>query len=182
MYNIGQLARRCNVSRSTLLYYESIGLLTNSGRTPSNYRKYSETEAQRLEQICIYRKAGLPLDTIKKILNGTWNNATVLLEKRIHELNDEINTLREQQIVTVRLLLNCQVEESTGSIDRNGWVQLFKDAGFDDYEQWRWHRDFEATNPISHQLFLARVGFHSDDIDRVRTWAREEYQAIASTR
>lgn len=175
MYSIGQLAKQCNVSRSTLLYYEAIGLLKNSGRTKSNYRKYSETEMQRLEQICNFRKTGLPLDTINKILSGTRNDATVLLENRIRELNDEINALREQQIVTTRLLLNCQVEDSTKSIDRNAWIQLFKDAGFDDYLQWRWHRDFELTNSILHHLFLERVGFSVNEINRVRIWAREEY-------
>ncbi|SMC32161.1 MerR family transcriptional regulator [Sporomusa malonica] len=176
MYSIGQIAKKFKLSRSTLLYYESIGLLASSGRTKSNYREYSEDEAQHLEQICAYRETGLPLETIKKILLGTRNTAAMLLEKRIYELNDEIKDLREQQKVAIRLLLNSQMHYTTEPIDRLAWVQLFHDAGFGDYDQWCWHRDFEMTNPDSHQLFLEKVGFSADEITRVRTWVHEDYQ------
>ena len=52
MYTIGKLAKKFDLSRSTLLYYDSIGLLKPSSRTESEYRQYSEDDAARLEQIC----------------------------------------------------------------------------------------------------------------------------------
>ena len=61
MLTIGRLARRFSLSRSTLLYYDSIGLLRPSGRSPANYRLYTERDRRRLELICRYREAGVPM-------------------------------------------------------------------------------------------------------------------------
>ncbi|WP_241087474.1 MerR family DNA-binding transcriptional regulator [Candidatus Vondammii sp. HM_W22] len=41
MFIIGQVAKEYSLSRSTRLYYDSIGILTPSGRSTSNYRLYS---------------------------------------------------------------------------------------------------------------------------------------------
>ena len=62
MFTVTELARRCSLSRGTLLYYESIGLLKPPARTAGNYRAYGEKDLQRLTQVCIYRKAGLKLE------------------------------------------------------------------------------------------------------------------------
>jgi len=64
------LARRCGVSRSTVLYYESIGLLKAAARTNGNYRSYGEREARRLEQIRTYRELGLPVSGIRCLLDA----------------------------------------------------------------------------------------------------------------
>ena len=63
MWTVTQLAQRCGLSRSTLLYYESIGLLKPPSRSGGNYRRYGEQDLQRLEQICLYRDAGLSWPT-----------------------------------------------------------------------------------------------------------------------
>jgi len=41
-YSISKLARACGRSRSTLLYYDRLGLLKPSGRTGSGYRYYTD--------------------------------------------------------------------------------------------------------------------------------------------
>jgi DNA-binding transcriptional MerR regulator len=48
MYTVTQLARRCGLSRTALLYYESIGLLLPARRTAGNYRCYGEQDLVRL--------------------------------------------------------------------------------------------------------------------------------------
>jgi len=68
MHTIGQVSKRFGLSRSTLLYYDSIGLLVPSERSLSNYRLYSDKDIQRMELIYLYRQAGLSLDVIAKIL------------------------------------------------------------------------------------------------------------------
>ena len=37
---VTRLARACGLSRTTVLYYESLGLLRPARRTPGNYRAY----------------------------------------------------------------------------------------------------------------------------------------------
>src|ERR1017187_2491182 len=72
---VTKLARACKLSRSALLYYESIGLLPRPRRTGGNYRTYSEKDVERLRQICVYRDAGAPLKDIRSILDGPRNGA-----------------------------------------------------------------------------------------------------------
>ena len=51
MYTVGQLAKLFGLSRSTLLYYDEIGLLSPSARSASNYRLYSEADIRRVRII-----------------------------------------------------------------------------------------------------------------------------------
>ena len=57
-YSITALAREQGLSRSTLLYYDRIGLLSPQSRSEANYRYYGEEQRQRLRQICALRAAG----------------------------------------------------------------------------------------------------------------------------
>nr|WP_281253654.1 MerR family transcriptional regulator [Sporomusa silvacetica] len=169
---MGKLAKNFKLSRSTLLYYNSIGLLVSSGRTTANYRTYSEADCQRLEQICIYREAGLPLNKIKELLAGAKPVTASLLETRVYELNMEIAKLQEQQKSIIRLLLDYRAQECSGPVNWSGWSELFNAAGFDDYDKGRWHRDFEIMSPGTHQLFLESLELPTDRINNIRVWAR----------
>lgn len=176
MYTVGELARRFGLSRTTLLYYDSIGLLPSCGRTPAGYRVYSEAECERLERICSYREAGLPLGSIKELLAGANCLTVSLLETRIDELSKAIGKLREQQKGIVRLLLNYQVQEQRALVDNSAWEGIFSAAGFSRYDQWQWHREFEMTDPEKHRMFLESVGAPADRIAAIRSWAQREYR------
>ena len=53
---ISALARRFGLSRSALLHYDRIGLLSPSGRSLAGYRCYSEADADRLRAIQTFRR------------------------------------------------------------------------------------------------------------------------------
>ena len=67
MLTVTKLARECGLSRGTLLYYESVGVLEAASRTEGNYRRYGEKDILRLRQICAYRDMGLGLRDIRSI-------------------------------------------------------------------------------------------------------------------
>ena len=69
MITVTELARRCGLSRTALLYYESIGLMPPPQRSGGNYRSYTEADVLRLRQIRAWRDAGLKLDDIRQLLN-----------------------------------------------------------------------------------------------------------------
>ena len=48
MLTVTRLARHFGLSRSALLYYESIGLLKPGRRNGNNYRAYSDRDMLRL--------------------------------------------------------------------------------------------------------------------------------------
>ena len=101
---VTRLARSCNLARSTVLYYESIGLLTRPRRSAGNYRVYSEKDLDRLRQICTYRDAGLTLADIRSILDAPGGNAAAVLRRRLTELSAGIERWREHQRAIARLL------------------------------------------------------------------------------
>lgn len=67
-YNVHELAELSGVSSRTLHYYDEIGLLTPL-RTENNYRTYGFREVERLQQILLYRRLGMQLKEIKRLLD-----------------------------------------------------------------------------------------------------------------
>jgi DNA-binding transcriptional MerR regulator len=170
--SVGRIGQRFGLSRSALLYYDKIGLLSPSIRSPAGYRLYSDDDVDRLAAICRYRDIGLSLDQIRELLDGKPSRATELLEARLDQLNVEIERLREQQRVIVRLLANRKKLARTRAIDKQGWVALLRAAGLDDAAMHRWHIEFERAAPEAHHDFLASLGISKPEVARIRRWSR----------
>ena len=104
MHTVGKLARRYGLSRSTLLYYDRIGLLSPSERSEAGYRLYSDKDVARLEKILLFRDVGLPLESIGSLLGSAPGSVGEALEKRLLRINREISALRNQQELILQLL------------------------------------------------------------------------------
>jgi len=171
---IGRLARSLALSRSTLLYYDSIGLLRPSDRAASGYRLYSIDDRKRLERICALRKTGLSLADIGRILDGPRDGTTAILEHRLEALNEEIAGLREQQRVVVRLLQRRAALRRARAMDKERWVAIFRATGLSEKAMQRWHMEFERRAPGGHQDFLESLGLPPMEVKRIRQWARRK--------
>lgn len=174
MYTIGKLARVSGLSRSTLLYYDSIGLFSPAGRNSSNYRTYTEADRDRLEQICTYRRAGLSLSDISRILKTRGRRGVIpILEKRLDTLNSEIRALRSQQHFIVRLLRNDRAISRIRVMDKESWIGLLESAGLDEAARDRWHTEFERLAPDAHRDFLESLGIPAKEAALIRKYSRE---------
>lgn len=174
MYTIGQLAKTAGLSRSTLLYYDSIGLFSPSGRSRSNYRLYTKADRARLEQICMYRRTGLPLADIAGIIKRRGSGGVLpLLEKRLDELNKEIRALRGQQHFIVKLFKNDRVLSKIRIMDKESWIALLERAGLDEAARNKWHAEFERMAPEGHQDFLESLGIPPKEIALIRKYSRQ---------
>jgi DNA-binding transcriptional MerR regulator len=172
--SVGRLGKRFGLSRSALLYYDRIGLLSSSDRSPAGYRIYDEHTVKRLEAICRYREIGLSLEQIRQLLDGAGGRAAELLEARLDQLNSEIGRLREQQRIIVRLLANPRKLLGTRAIDKGRWVAILRAAGLDEAAMHRWHVEFERMAPQAHQDFLESLGLPAAEIARIRRRSRRE--------
>jgi len=172
MFTVSQLAKRCGLSRTALLYYESIGLLKPAARTAANYRSYSDRDLRRLQQICIYRDAGLKLDHIRSILAHPENDASAVLERRLVELSAEIEKLRNHQQAILKLLKHKKSLRRTKMITKQKWMSIMQASGFSDAEMQRWHVEFERSAPEEHQEFLEFLHIPGDEIRSIREWSR----------
>lgn len=101
MYRIGELASLANVSKRTIDYYTSIGLL-QANRSKSNYRIYETNALDDLKFIEDCKKLSLPLDTIRKkleIKKGVKLDEKLVLQRvdfvqhQMKQLNNELSDL-----------------------------------------------------------------------------------------
>lgn len=173
-YRISQLARMFRLSRSTLLYYDRIGLLRPSERTGANYRVYNEASRQRLQQICRYRRTGMSLETIAEVLAAPRQKTVKALERRLDALNSEIQDLRAQQQTIVELLKDRSLLAGTRVLDKQRWVAVLRAAGLDDAAMGQWHVAFERMSPEAHQDFLESLGIDASEIAEIRSWSNKE--------
>ena len=171
MLTVGKLASRFGLSRSTLLYYDSIGLLSPSAHQPGEYRLYSEDDASRLEQICMYRKAGIPLKNIIRILDGPESELGTILRQRFEELGREIALLGEQQELIASLLQNPELVEPAQGMSRKLWASLLRSSGFSDEDMKKWHIRFERMAPLKHETFLKHLCIPPKEREEIRRWA-----------
>ena len=81
-YTVGQLAALAHVTVRALHHYDDIGLLRPSARTEAGYRRYSERDLERLQQLLFYRELGFPLDQIAALLDGETDPAAHLRTQR----------------------------------------------------------------------------------------------------
>ncbi len=177
MITVTQLARRCGLSRSTVLYYESVRVLKPPLRTSSNYRAYGEKDVARLEQICVYRNIGLGLGDIRAILDRPESDASGILKRRLVELNAEIQALRGHQRAILKLLQHKLPFGRKKVITKEKWVAIMKASGFSEADMRKWHAEFERSAPEEHQEFLAFLHIPEKEIRSIREWSRKEHSA-----
>ena len=173
MLSVSQIAKRFGLSRTTILYYESCGLLKPGHRTSANYRLYGEKEARALEQICLYRSVGLSVSNIRVMLANPQTEVAALLRRRLQELDSEIGRLREHQRVILRLLQSKSILRRTKNMTKDKWVSIMKAAGFSEDDMRRWHREFEKAAPEDHNEFLAYLHIPAEEIKSIRDWSRK---------
>jgi DNA-binding transcriptional MerR regulator len=172
MVTVSTLARRCGVSRSTVLYYESIGLLKARGRTASNYRVYGERELLCMRQIRLFRDAGLPLEDIRALLRQPQTDAVSILRRRLDAIDAEIARLRGHQQAIARLLPATGAIGRLDMITKEKWVAIMRAAGFTEDDMHRWHAEFERTAPAEHQEFLEFLRIPAAEIAAIREHSR----------
>lgn len=101
MYLISELAAKAGISRTTLLYYEKLGLI-NGQRLDNGYRYYSENDLQRLLLIQQLQSAGLSLKECEQCLDAKLSRS--LLENRLTQLNHEIDKKIQARELLLALL------------------------------------------------------------------------------
>jgi DNA-binding transcriptional MerR regulator len=173
MFRITELARNFGLSRSTLLYYDRIGLLPPSGRSEAGYRLYSANDRDRLATICSFRQAGLTIEDIRRVLSMGEDANDVVLQRRMRELGEEIRTLQTQQLLLGKMLQVRSRGELPVTVDKQAWIEMLRAAGMDDAAMGRWHTEFERRAPEAHHQFLLVLGIAEDEALLIRKRSRK---------
>ena len=166
-YSISALAREQGLSRSTLLYYDRIGLLTPQCRSAANYRCYGEDQRQRLRQIGALRAAGMTLEEIACLLDQPQEKAS-LLQRQLSQLANQIAQLQTQQKLVIGMLRAVNATPEQSGLDRTLWLSLQQASGMDVAALTRWHKAFERQAPQAHHAFLLGLGLSEKEAIQVR--------------
>ena len=173
MKTVGTLAKAHGLSRSTLLYYDKIGLLSPSSHIKGEYRLYSAEDEERLEKICAYRNAGILLKQIIHLLDSDEKSEiNHILEHRLIQLNAEIQQLHDQQSLVTTLLGRKDLNQQLRDLTKESWIALLRSAGFSEEDMWNWHKRFEKSNPQKHEEFLRQLRIPDTEISSIRNMAK----------
>ena len=151
MYLIRQLASKYKITRTTLLHYDSIGLLQPSSRSESGYRLYSKDDEERLKGILAFRSMGLSLKSIQEIFSSETIKSVNILLSQLEKLSDEIEELKIKQRNIIREFLRA---ESINDLFENG-DDVFKDLMlYSGFHPNRFHQKMEKSSPENHLYLL----------------------------
>ncbi len=89
---IGEIAKRTGLNISNIRFYERKGLLTPKREQDSQYRDYTEENVLQVKTILLYRKMGIPIETVYLLLHGQADLKEVLFRQQV-ALQEEIENL-----------------------------------------------------------------------------------------
>ncbi|HWW75365.1 MAG TPA: MerR family transcriptional regulator [Pyrinomonadaceae bacterium] len=109
LYRASEFAALTGVTVRTLHHYDRAGLLRPARRTEAGYRLYGARDLARLQQILTLKFVGLPLEEIKRLLDGRPLDLAetlrlqheALTEKR-RQLDMALRAVREAETVVAR--------------------------------------------------------------------------------
>ena len=104
MYQIGEVAKRLNISADTLRYYEKIRLLPPISRSASGLRIYCDKDLSRLKFIRRAQRMGFSLEEIGQLLS--FREAPQQAKPEIRQLAGEKLTDIEEHLRELQSLRN----------------------------------------------------------------------------
>ena len=66
--NISEIEKITGISKQAIRFYEKEGLISPKRNQDNQYREYDENDVKTLKMIYVFRKVGLSLDEISKVL------------------------------------------------------------------------------------------------------------------
>ncbi|MDH0645735.1 MerR family transcriptional regulator [Pseudomonas sp. GD03858] len=144
MYRISELAAKLGLARSTLLYYEKLGLLS-SRRQANGYRHYSEQDLQQLRLLQQLQAGGLSLKECQACLQGRMDRSVLLA--RLHTLDEQIAARQRSRDLLAAMLGLSSMRP--------------------------WHQVLERQAPGAHLAWLRTQGFSEKQALRLKWLSRD---------
>jgi DNA-binding transcriptional MerR regulator len=170
--SIARAARAVGLSRTTLMYYERLGLIRPVRRPGSRYRAFRPSDLQVLFLIARWRAIGLPLQTIRRLLEHR-GEAPPALREHLRALEKSIEALRGQRRLTLEMLGTPAGTDAHAPVTKAAWTAMFRSIGMSDTQMREWHGQFERRNSAGHVEFLRSLGIGRAEIGRIRKWCLE---------
>lgn len=106
---INEVEQLTGITKKNIRFYEEQGLLSPGRNAENGYRVYGDREVRALKQIKMMRKLGVPIEDIRRMLNGTYTVADgmhrhlITLEREKQNLEHSAALCREMKDMNVFL-------------------------------------------------------------------------------
>lgn len=94
------------ITRKNIRFYEEQGLLSPD-RAENGYREYGQADIERLSQIKLLRKLGVPIEDIKRVFSGSVR-LDDCLDRHLDELERQKENLTKMQAISEQIIA-CHV-------------------------------------------------------------------------
>ena len=94
---LNEIVQEVGMTKRAVKYYEEKGLLSIK-KDDNGYRNYTQEDVESLKKICVYRKLGISVEDIKKLLEG--NDKTLLA--KIYEKKLQEKECRESELEALK--------------------------------------------------------------------------------
>jgi DNA-binding transcriptional MerR regulator len=138
-YSIGELAERTGLTVRTIRFYSDQGVVPATGRSAAGHRRYDVHGLARLDLVRTLRELGLPLSTIRAVLDDELSLPQVAAA-HVQALDTQIDALRIRRAVLRAVAKHdtTTAEEATlmhqlatmTDVERAGLIQDFVDDTF----------------------------------------------------
>ncbi|MGZ7898312.1 MerR family transcriptional regulator [Ligilactobacillus salivarius] len=143
IYRIGEIAEVFDLSKSTIRFYEEIGLFPNLKRSPGGLRLFSQEEINCIEDIECLKKTGMSLKDIATYVSWKQEGDSSLLAR--------LNLIRNQRLTLEQNIRNLE-KELTKLTHKQWYYEQAVAAGTEtifngdcEYEYYRAHPDEQQT-------------------------------------
>ncbi|MFT5730695.1 MAG: DNA-binding transcriptional MerR regulator/ubiquinone/menaquinone biosynthesis C-methylase UbiE [Desulforhopalus sp.] len=144
MYRISAIAHKVGLSRSTLLYYEKLGLIS-SKRQANGYRNYSEQDVQQLRLLQQLQAGGLTLKECRACLEARIDRERLL--QRLKVLDEDIAQKQKSRDLLFSMLGMTSMRE--------------------------WHQSIDKHAPLAHLNWLMKQGFSEKQALRLKWLSKD---------
>lgn len=117
-YRISEVARKCNINKETIRYYERKGVIPKPKRTDAGYRMYTEETVGRIKFIKRMQELGFTLAEIDKLLgivdkdSDRCTDMYQFIVQKIEEVQSKIQDLIRIEKMLQQLRECCPNEEN----------------------------------------------------------------------
>lgn len=153
---MGEVAALYGITVRTLHHWDELGLVVPSGRTWAGYRVYSPADAERIQQVLIYRETGMGLADIKNLLDKSEcvaidhlrRQRELLVErgKTIAQMITAIDTLMENEMNADRDLSTEQKAKILGDMWNPEYEREAEEKWGDTAD---WQTSFDRQNQMT---------------------------------
>ena len=164
VYRISELAHKVGLSRSTLPYYEKLGLLHGIRQT-NGYRLYSDKDVQQVHLLKQLQAGGLTLKECRSFLDGKLPRS--VLERRLLQVNKEIAERRLASKLLSALLGQGSLRDwhkQTDKLAPDALLDWLKQRGFS--EQQTLNLKWLSKDMNEHEQYMADFMAVFAELDR----------------